>query len=1744
MKTISTILVALCISTCWTKAQTAAPAQPVPDPAGQTGSKDAPYAVADRGANHRVWQRTTYETTPDGKQIPQLHQYTELATGLHYRKNGQWVESKEEIEILPDGTAAATRGQHQAYFPANIYQGVIEMVTPDGKHLKSRPLGLSYDDGTHNVLIAELKDSVGQLVGSNQVIYPDAFTDINADLRYTYTKAGFEQDVVLREQPIKPESYGLNPATARLQVLTEFFNPPEPAKSQERPGRQDGSADPTLTFGAMKMNRGKAFLVGDSAQAAARSKGIPVSKSWQHLSGRSFLVEELPVQRIRPQLEKLPASAKANTTLNSPGSIRHKVSATRLLPPVRLVQTMTNAIQLARTEMNNKVGMVLDYVTMDSDTNDFTFQGDTTYLISGWVGIGGLTTFEGGTVLKYLEDYSAGVECNGNVACLTGPYRPAVFTSVNDDTVGEAIPGSSGSPAEGGNYLTLDTSVDPLKYLRMSYANAFIIYYNDALLQISDSQFHYSAGNALDFINYQTYAAFNNVLFSQCASITYNDGGGYNANVIYGNHVTADQLLYGSSLLGEDCVAYLTNSILTDVGNTNDMVLCNSVVLGSGAGVYQTVGGGSYYLVTNSPYRDAGTTNIDPIVLADIAAKTTYPPTVYSGVTFSTATNFSPIVPRDTNGAPDLGYHYDPIDYFFAGVIARSNMTFTAGTAVGWFYTWSPTGYGISVGDSATVSLNGTATAPCVFARYNTVQEGGNGQWTSQGWMSGFTGQSYVNAAPTVSGKFAHCFKLSNEGGIIRDFWTLLNQRFTDCEFWIGGPGGYYSSINATNCFSFRGGAGLWWNYNAANLTLWNCTFYGGGITADHTTGSSWPVTIVNCAFDGCSVYMNAHGLSTSGAYCDYNAFVTNGQRLAFLGSHDVIVTNFNWQTSWLGSFYLPPYSLLIDAGSTTASQLGLYHFTTQTNQIPEAGSQVDMGYHYVAVDANGNPLDTDLDGIPDYLEDANGNGVYDGGDPSDWTEYYNGILPNLTIISGNNQGGFLYDFLPEPLVVQVTDAGGRVLANAPLTFAVSNGSSYLYTDPYGWAQSLPTTTDGGGYATVYLWLDDPSGCVIVTAQTGSSTRAVTFGYAEGQVATPVIAPTGGNYAVLQSVTISCATPGAAIYYTLNGNDPTEADTYYYGQPITVTAAMTVKARAFYDYYLLTSGVQTATYAITGAIAAGRKHTLALNYDGRVLAGGSGGNGQIGDGTTHLRTSLVEVPGVDNVVGIAAGQLFSYAWKDDGTAWALAWGDDRSGETGNGTTKHQQTNAVQIANLTSVVGMAGGYHHGLAVDSSGLAWAWGNNDAGQLGDGTVISHLTPAQVTNLTGIVAVAGGSWYSLALMTNGTVWGWGADYFSQIGDASNPKVRTIPVKTVGLTNATAIAAGHAHSLAISNGMVWAWGANGYGQMGWGFTTSGSSTPKPVYTQTGLGSNVVAIAAGLFHSLALRSDGTVWAWGYNAHGQLGDGTTYSEPVPEKVRGLSNVVAIAANGEHSVALKSDGTIVTWGWSNYGQESSYNTTPIIQQPDVHITGWGPPILFRQPRAYQEPCLGGTATMSVGALGAWPLTYQWKKNGVNLTDGGNVSGANTPLLTLSPIAYSDAGFYTAYVGNPAGAVLSSSSAMEVLGPPPITTQPQSQSVNVGVNVQFYVVAAAWAGPLSYQWYFNGSPLSNGSGVAGAQTATLTLSNVQSGRAGVYTVVVTGRCDSTTSSPATLAVGSFAPVADLKVRITEPKYNSNLP
>jgi len=277
---------------------------------------------------------------------------------------------------------------------------------------------------------------------------------------------------------------------------------------------------------------------------------------------------------------------------------------------------------------------------------------------------------------------------------------------------------------------------------------------------------------------------------------------------------------------------------------------------------------------------------------------------------------------------------------------------------------------------------------------------------------------------------------------------------------------------------------------------------------------------------------------------------------------------------------------------------------------------------------------------------------------------------------------------------------------------------------------------------------------------------------------------------------------------------------------------------------------------------------------------------------------------------VAAGHTHSVALREDGTVWA--WGANNNGQLGDGTVVNRHI-PVQVQNLENVIAVAARSNHSIALKEDGTVWVWGGNAFGQLGDGTVVNRHTPVQVQNLMNITAIAAGSNHNAALREDGTIWAWGLNTSGQLGDGTAVN-RYSPVQVQNLTNVTAVAAGGNHSVALrEDGTIWAWGTNNQGQLGDGTITNRHS---PVQVQNL--ENVLVIAAGGSHSVALREDGTVWAWGANANGALGDGTTEARHTPVQVQNLTNVTAISVGGNHSVALREDGTVWAWGSNGQGQ----------------------------------------------------------------------------------------------------------------------------------------------------------------------------------------------------------------------------------
>ena len=270
---------------------------------------------------------------------------------------------------------------------------------------------------------------------------------------------------------------------------------------------------------------------------------------------------------------------------------------------------------------------------------------------------------------------------------------------------------------------------------------------------------------------------------------------------------------------------------------------------------------------------------------------------------------------------------------------------------------------------------------------------------------------------------------------------------------------------------------------------------------------------------------------------------------------------------------------------------------------------------------------------------------------------------------------------------------------------------------------------------------------------------------------------------------------------------------------------------------------------------------------------------------------------------------------------------------------------VQVPGLIDVVSVSAGKSHSLALESDGSVWAWGFNENGQLGAGIFIDSSSPIQVLSPLPVVnAIAAGGNHNLAVDDNGKIWAWGFDADGELGDGTavknDPFGEIIPGMVNSLTSIEALAAGNVHSMALrSDGSVWAWGDGTHGQIGDGKARSSAEDqqiPVQVVASSDLTDFLIGItdiAAGFSHSLALKFDGTVWAWGNNSRNQVGDGLSAIQTIPLQRTGLSNIIGISGGGLHSLALKSDGTVWAWGDNQHRQlGAEFSTSPQIT-PEV-------------------------------------------------------------------------------------------------------------------------------------------------------------------------------------------------------------------
>jgi alpha-tubulin suppressor-like RCC1 family protein len=440
-----------------------------------------------------------------------------------------------------------------------------------------------------------------------------------------------------------------------------------------------------------------------------------------------------------------------------------------------------------------------------------------------------------------------------------------------------------------------------------------------------------------------------------------------------------------------------------------------------------------------------------------------------------------------------------------------------------------------------------------------------------------------------------------------------------------------------------------------------------------------------------------------------------------------------------------------------------------------------------------------------------------------------------------------------------------------------------------------------------------------------------------------------------------------------------------------------------------TTPVQVGSASNWSNISAGSGFSIALKSNGTLWGWGDNTYGQLGIGSGTGPNTPVRI-GADNTWKlIASGNRSNYAIKTNGTLWV--WGDNFSGELGNGNNIGVNV-PVQSGSSNTWVDIAPGFSHAVGVQVDGVLKTWGRNQYGRLGDGTTVDKNSPVTISTITGWLMATGGSQHTAALKMDGSIWAWGWNNIGELGVASAgvqqsffapilsdssagyislhsekgtgniglkadgtlwrfgdtfPGNIHVPVQLENQDDWVFATTGVSSGAGIrSNGTLWTWGRNQYGNLGLGYTSLGF-TPL---TQVGTDTDWVYVSVGHLHSLALKSDGSLWAWGYNATGTLGNGTYQDSYIPVRVGNANNWVAAMADYHFSSAgIRSDGTLWVWGQNFDGVLGQSNLT----LPD-------------SPLPLQVGTDSDWVSFSIGQYALWAL----KANGTLWGRGSNIYG----------------------------------------------------------------------------------------------------------------------------------------------------------
>ncbi len=364
--------------------------------------------------------------------------------------------------------------------------------------------------------------------------------------------------------------------------------------------------------------------------------------------------------------------------------------------------------------------------------------------------------------------------------------------------------------------------------------------------------------------------------------------------------------------------------------------------------------------------------------------------------------------------------------------------------------------------------------------------------------------------------------------------------------------------------------------------------------------------------------------------------------------------------------------------------------------------------------------------------------------------------------------------------------------------------------------------------------------------------------------------------------------------------------------------------------------VQTGTAGDWARVNAGYRHTCGIRNDGvdRTLwCWGRNNHGELGDGTNEKRYTPVRVGIETDWATVVASNNFTCGIRDNGTERTLwCWGTNGSGQLGNGDAGTNQNEPVRIGMETDWFSVGAGGFHACGIRDDGIdrtLWCWGDNNRGQLGDGTIEYRDIPTRVGNAADWDTFDGGFYFSCGIRDNGstrTAWCWGENTFGQLGDETTAD-SALPVQVGNSVDWEQITAADFHACGIEETAggergLSCWGTNFFGQLGMGVTGN-----KYLPSQSIVATHWEVVCGGLEHSCGIQDDGgarSLWCWGRNDFGQLGNGASGSaakEQTPVRAGVDSDWATVCGGRDHSCGIRDDGnqrTLWCWGGNEHGQ----------------------------------------------------------------------------------------------------------------------------------------------------------------------------------------------------------------------------------